>query len=196
MSRAGRNETCPCGSGKKFKNCCLREQPVLAPPQSSAQAIVELLRKIHNEAERKKAYGHVQPIKSAVVSGQRIVAFGNTIATGTWKTFGDFLKDYLVEKLTSAWGTSEIQSKALKDRHPILQWYDALCEFQQRNLHTADEAGLFHAQPDGPTLAYYLLAYDLYQLAENAEVQARFLARLRDPRQFQGARYELAVAAV
>ena len=23
----GRNEPCPCGSGKKFKKCCLKEKP-------------------------------------------------------------------------------------------------------------------------------------------------------------------------
>jgi preprotein translocase subunit SecA len=24
-SRVGRNDPCPCGSGKKYKNCCLRQ---------------------------------------------------------------------------------------------------------------------------------------------------------------------------
>ena len=24
--RVGRNETCPCGSGKKFKHCCMRKE--------------------------------------------------------------------------------------------------------------------------------------------------------------------------
>lgn len=26
MTKAGRNETCPCGSGKKFKKCCALKQ--------------------------------------------------------------------------------------------------------------------------------------------------------------------------
>ncbi|MFN7843104.1 MAG: SEC-C metal-binding domain-containing protein [Pirellula sp.] len=25
-SRVGRNDPCPCGSGKKYKNCCMRQQ--------------------------------------------------------------------------------------------------------------------------------------------------------------------------
>jgi len=25
-ARVGRNEPCPCGSGKKFKKCCLRKE--------------------------------------------------------------------------------------------------------------------------------------------------------------------------
>jgi preprotein translocase subunit SecA len=24
-SRVGRNDSCPCGSGKKFKNCCIKK---------------------------------------------------------------------------------------------------------------------------------------------------------------------------
>ncbi|MGB5884590.1 MAG: SEC-C metal-binding domain-containing protein, partial [Desulfobulbales bacterium] len=26
MGKIGRNETCPCGSGRKFKRCCLGKQ--------------------------------------------------------------------------------------------------------------------------------------------------------------------------
>jgi preprotein translocase subunit SecA len=26
IEKAGRNDPCPCGSGKKFKNCCMRKQ--------------------------------------------------------------------------------------------------------------------------------------------------------------------------
>ena len=26
MNKAGRNDTCPCGSGKKFKKCCATKQ--------------------------------------------------------------------------------------------------------------------------------------------------------------------------
>jgi preprotein translocase subunit SecA len=26
QERAGRNDPCPCGSGKKYKNCCIRKQ--------------------------------------------------------------------------------------------------------------------------------------------------------------------------
>jgi preprotein translocase subunit SecA len=26
QERVGRNDPCPCGSGKKFKNCCMRKQ--------------------------------------------------------------------------------------------------------------------------------------------------------------------------
>ena len=31
MSRPGRNDTCPCGSGKKFKHCCASKQNRVSP---------------------------------------------------------------------------------------------------------------------------------------------------------------------
>jgi uncharacterized protein YecA (UPF0149 family) len=30
--RISRNDKCPCGSGKKFKKCCLRRSFAIAPP--------------------------------------------------------------------------------------------------------------------------------------------------------------------
>ena len=35
IPKTGRNDLCPCGSGKKFKRCCL-DQPVAAPPPVAA----------------------------------------------------------------------------------------------------------------------------------------------------------------
>lgn len=46
MARIGRNDPCPCGSGKKFKKCCIDKQQVMATPPSTAPSLngeVELL---------------------------------------------------------------------------------------------------------------------------------------------------------
>ncbi|MEW6759152.1 MAG: SEC-C metal-binding domain-containing protein, partial [Acidobacteriota bacterium] len=32
MTGPGRNDPCPCGSGKKFKKCCLGKDPQPPPP--------------------------------------------------------------------------------------------------------------------------------------------------------------------
>jgi len=40
MSKPGRNDPCPCGSGKKYKNCCLlKEQPHTPDPATSTRAL-------------------------------------------------------------------------------------------------------------------------------------------------------------
>jgi len=33
MSKIGRNTPCPCGSGKKYKHCCLHQEQDHAAPQ-------------------------------------------------------------------------------------------------------------------------------------------------------------------
>ena len=36
-STVGRNDPCPCGSGRKYKNCCLRNEPAHATPGASGK---------------------------------------------------------------------------------------------------------------------------------------------------------------
>ncbi len=37
MSKIGRNDMCPCGSGIKYKRCCLPRKHILAPRGTPAQ---------------------------------------------------------------------------------------------------------------------------------------------------------------
>jgi hypothetical protein len=43
MSKLGRNDLCPCGSGKKYKNCCLRRGVII--PDNIASVVVDRDRK-------------------------------------------------------------------------------------------------------------------------------------------------------
>ncbi len=42
--KAGRNDPCPCGSGKKYKHCCYEkdsvkhEEPIIAAPETAVEA--------------------------------------------------------------------------------------------------------------------------------------------------------------
>jgi len=38
-SRVGRNDPCPCGSGRKYKNCCMRKDLAAAPAGTPHQAV-------------------------------------------------------------------------------------------------------------------------------------------------------------
>lgn len=40
MSKVGRNAPCPCGSGKKYKNCCLKSE--MKPPRSKPLMVLEV----------------------------------------------------------------------------------------------------------------------------------------------------------
>jgi hypothetical protein len=38
MAKIGRNDACPCGSGKKYKRCCLTAQVAVANPDAATTA--------------------------------------------------------------------------------------------------------------------------------------------------------------
>jgi hypothetical protein len=121
-----------------------------------------------------------------------MVAVRNTVYfSDQWKTFPDFLNDYIKLKLDPAWGNAEI-AKPLAERHPIMQWYDAFTRYQRE---TIKEPGVVHnAAVTGIVACYLGLAYSLYLLDHNVELQTRLIRRLKDPANFQGAYYELMVA--
>jgi hypothetical protein len=55
MSKVGRNQSCPCGSGKKYKHCCLPLQKEGRIPSPMAQLRVSLLAEIKKVQEDAKA---------------------------------------------------------------------------------------------------------------------------------------------
>ncbi len=195
MAKIGRNSPCPCGSGKKYKRCCLPVERIDRDEllRHHRRALEEFERK---QRERRAKYGYVRPIISTTMKDYRLVAVGNTVHySTTWKTVPDFLTHYLKTTLGPDWGTKEIKTKPLEERHPILQWYHATCLFQKRSSGSnAADGRLRSGVPDGPTAAYYQLAYDLYVLGDHLKLQEQLVVRLKHPQLFQGARYELSVA--
>jgi hypothetical protein len=110
-----------------------------------------------------------------------------------WLTFHDFLCSYIKTAIGPEWGTVEI-AKPLEQRHPILVWYHKLCEYQLTFLNTPGKVQT--AGMTGAVAAYMWLAYDLYALDHNVELQEKLLSRLRNHDKFTGARYEVYVAAI
>ncbi len=88
---------------------------------------------------------------------------------------------------------SERWRKPLEERHPVMQWYDSMCRFQQEQTPGPD--GIYGSVPNGAMRAYLLLAYDLYILKHHSALQQEVVRRLKHVDQFQGARHELFVAA-
>jgi hypothetical protein len=122
------------------------------------------------------------------------VAVGKTLYwSPTWKAFPDFLADYIKRVIGPDWGNAEI-AKPFEQRHPLMQWYDIFCRYQQATIPKPGE--LSEAPVTGIVACYLGLAYSLYLLAHNVELQDRLVRRLKDPRQFQGAYYELMIANI
>jgi hypothetical protein len=150
--------------------------------------------KDEQEKLRERQQGRGKQIITATIGERRIVAVGNSIFhSEKWKTFEDFLFTYLKMKLGTEWGSAEL-AKPLAERHTVLQWYDEVARLQ---LDYIAFPGEITATPaTGAVICYLGLAYNLYLLDHNVELQERYLARVRDPKNFQGAYYELIVASV
>ena len=190
-NRLGRNDPCPCGSGRKYKKC----HGELAQGRQSPGNITEAL-EAHKAKEslRKHQQGKGKPIISTEFAGQRVVAVGGTAYFAkNQRTFVDFLGDYIKRALGSDWGTAEIK-KPLEDRHQILQWYDALCAYQRKHA-SRPEGDIQESPMTGLVSAYYGLAYNLYLLQHNAELQAYLMRRIKHGNSFYAAYYETFVAA-
>lgn len=161
----------------------------------SIEEIERLFRvKDGQEKLRERQQGRGKKIITATVGERRIVAVGNTLFhSEKWKTFEDFLFAYLKMKLGTEWGSAEL-AKPLAVRHTVLQWYDEVARLQ---LDYIASPGEITATPaTGAVICFLGLAYNLYLLDHNVELQERYLARVRDPKNFQGAYYELIVASV
>lgn len=203
----GRNQPCPCGSGKKHKRCCGNplKEPAIASSQYSSRTIpAEIMtifeRRKADELIREQQQGFGRPIVSMKLGDRKIVVAGDTIYQSTkWQTISDFLGDYIKMILGSDWGKSELQKPSV-DRHPILQWYHEYCTFQQKGLGLAKDLGkpakIKSVKMTGVVYCYIGLAYGLYLLKHNVELQERLIKRLKDTRQFQGAYYEVMVANI
>ena len=193
MTKIGRNEKCPCGSGKKHKHChgsathLRQHHSEMAHIRQRSEAA---------QVQRQRQQGFGKPIISTLINnGERLVVVKNRLMRSKgWNTFHDFLYDYIKTALGQEWGSVEL-TKPAEERHPILNWS------QKVNAHLKafrTEPGKISFAPiTGVVAAYLHLAYDLYALDHNAELQQKLLARLRlHDNNFEGALYEVFVAAM
>jgi hypothetical protein len=189
--KTGRNQPCPCGSGRKYKKCCGR---AIGISGKTGPALVDTVLE-HQEAReqmRLEQQGRGRPIIAGQWQDWQLVAVGNSLFySKNWKVFPDFLDDYLKHTLGADWGNAELR-KPLLERHPVLQWYDACC----RLLATVDrKPGEIPAvTATGAVNCYLGLSYSLYLIKHNVVLQERLIKRLKDQSNFQGAYYELIVA--
>jgi hypothetical protein len=191
-TKVGRNAPCPCGSGTKFKKCCLRKMEPKsrpAPPAVMEKARVMFQKKMEAERKRVERYGEVYPIRSTVNFGKRLVPVGNAIyATDIQNYVSDFLRDYVDTVFGSEWFRDEAAKPEAK-RHLIVQWRSESNRYMSTQPMQLD--GSRRGVPSGITAAFIAFAYDLYIVADHDGLDDLFLKRLKNHELFQGARHEL-----
>jgi hypothetical protein len=193
--KTGRNQPCPCGSRKKYKRCHGAPSRLNPPgytridPFQTVKDRLEVAERI-----RQNQQGLGKRVIAAKVGPLQVVAVGAQVYwSDKWRTFPDFLSDYLKTLLGPEWGDAEL-AKPLEQRHPLMKWYDAYCRYQQSTMQRPGE--LTTAPITGIVACYLGLAYSLYLLQHNSEIQKRLIDRLKHPDQFQGAYYEIMIANV
>ena len=191
-TKVGRNAPCPCGSGAKFKKCCLKKME--QKPQAPSSAVIEkartLLReKMEAERGRIERFGEVYPIASTENFGKRLVAVGNKIyATDRRYYFSDFLREHVDEVFGSEWCRDEI-AKPEAERHLVMQWRAESTRYM--NTQPLQPDGSRRGVPSAAVAAFMAFAYDLYIVANHDGLDDLFLHRLKKCDLFQGARHEL-----
>lgn len=198
MSKPGRNDPCPCGSGRKYKKChggiaALDMLSRLNNPRTRQELQTIVASHEAKEFQRREQQGLGKSIISTEFQDYRFVAVGRTLHySKKWKTFHDFLKEYLKMVFGKDWWMSEV-AKPPEERHRILTW--AVRSYEQSKAHM-DHHGEGTPQPmTGAIAAYMRLAYDLYALKHAVDVQELLIDRIKHPETFPGACYEVRVAA-
>jgi len=174
---------------KTFANLSAKEQA-----QLSAAIQTSIARNQASEFIRKQQQGLGKPVIATKHQGHQVVAVGNTVFfSKKWKTFPDFLSEYLKHVLGKEYFTAEI-AKPFNDRNPLLQWCETFYEYQKQNSTAG--AQIHNAAATGIVYCYLGVAYNLYLLSHNVELQKRLVDRLKKTDQFHGAYYELIVANI
>jgi hypothetical protein len=112
------------------------------------------------------------------------------------QTFHEFLFQHLTHTVSSAWIKSE-QQRPRAERHVIATWYLELLDLMRRGAPDPDVPKTNAAQMTGSVRSLLALAYDVYTIAHTGKgILPKMVDRLRHPQQFQGAMFEIAMAAI
>ena len=147
----------------------------------------------------REAEPHMHFVPSIVHSGQRIRVLGNApCVRPIEESFHEFLAGVVKWALGQEWWDEQSEVPA-EDRHIVLSWAADWVGFTTARTDEAHaDAGqpTFSADALGSLWALVNFGYDFYCLLQTGRVPKELIKRLRNRDQFQGARYEVAVAAI
>ncbi|MEX2615918.1 MAG: SEC-C domain-containing protein [Alphaproteobacteria bacterium] len=183
-------QPCHCGSGVRYDKCHYRRDNV-------AQGAIRIFQEKVNTRELFIGnHGHIRKPQLLKMGDRHIVTIGNQIFQqinpGPYN-FVNAIIDCALHVFGDIFLEAE-ENKPFEDRHPAIQWLHAYSDHHNNTLARED------AKPEdfqfGIGAAWIRLAYDLYTIRDNAELQEIMCKRILNPDTFQAARHELWVAAL
>jgi len=199
--KLGPNEPCFCGSGVKYKKCCHLKG--LVPPQPLTEVPPEVVRHYQAvEAERQllRTKGiYVNFPNTMTAQGKSFLGIGGSIM---WHpkpnlSFHELILWNLTMTLGNKWWNQQSAKPAL-DRHFIRRCFDEIKNNPpgvKEDLQQVTE-NLQSFLATGNMQSVTSLAFDLYLLTHKGFMPEEWLERLRDRNEYQGVRYEIAVASL
>lgn len=198
----GRNDPCHCGSEKKYKRCHLDID------RNAARVLAEALPVLWSKQQKTKQredrlrdeFGvHVPFVSPVQWQGGTAWAIGSRVYPDrpAGETFHEFILGVLRETLGQSWYDEQAALSA-GDQHFVFQCFDQLTRFKNEHGDSQElvEKGMTSARTNGWVQYLLSLAWDLVSVIHAGEPPDELMARLRDRLAYQGARYELAVAAI
>lgn len=137
-------------------------------------------------------YPHPQTGKN-----MRIWALGSRIfhSRPAHETFHEFILNHLRESLGQRWWEEQL---AAQEKHFLFQGFIKFDEWRMRSVSSAQKVSenVWYAAADGWSKMMSSLAFDVCTLQHTTQLPDRLLSRLRNRQEYQGAHYEIAIAAI
>lgn len=195
--KIGRNEPCPCGSGKKYKKCCLKKnEEVSVDLKFLNKFLEEAKNKIKKLTDRGILINYVKPI---LFKGKKVFAIGNQLfyQQPANQTLHEFIIEFMVRTLGVVWYEDE-RKRSDRNKHYIIKCIEEYFRWKTSNAISENEiqAGIYGVFPNGYVQYLLSLAFDLATLFHTTNLPEQLLTRLKNKKLFQGARYEIAIAAI
>jgi len=153
--------------------------------------------KVREEKRRLQDAGiYINYVRPLIFQGKKIWAVGNRIyGRPPDETFHEFIINLLSGTLGKEWWDLHVAST---EKHFMMKCFLKYAEWRQRSASYAkrETPQVWSAPPDGWTRSLIALAFDVVTLAHAQRLPDTILKRLRNKDQYQGARYEIAIAAI
>jgi hypothetical protein len=141
----------------------------------------------------------LQLAESFMFKGKRFRAYNNTLhARPPDETFHEFLVYMVAWTFGETWWKTQC-GMAQGERHVVIDWRYAFASMTKRPYEArlqTEHGEQFVSTPSGPARALVALGYDLWCAQASKRLPESLVDRLRRHRSFQGARYEIAAAAI